>query len=363
MKRLVSIFVIFCSVFIGVFAQSDLQTVALVKLSKNEPITLKQLKSRCNAVEFQMGKKLTVEERKTVLEQLINEKLIIQDASRQNIALTDSQMNQYFDNYISQQIGQAITEAQFEKMIQDQMKISLDEYMKKSNGMSVAEYKQFMKSQLIAQQYVLSKKEAEIKATPAPTDKEIRSFYEIQKSSFARPDTMTIFLVIAEKGTTEEASKNADSMIRDMQGKIKKDLKNSSSIETKSKVSGSGYQAGEVYVLKNAASAQQLGITMEGLVELFDRKVGYVSDVTENKSNMQFFAIKEKLPAKILELNDKINPGNDMTVYDYVKAGLLAQAQNTIMEKALSDCIADLRKPENYSIQKSGAALDTLLGW
>ena len=74
MKRIVialmMVFTSFC-----MFAQSDLQVLAVVKLNKNESITVKQLKARCETYQKQMGKKLTVEERKMVLKSLTEEKL------------------------------------------------------------------------------------------------------------------------------------------------------------------------------------------------------------------------------------------------------------------------------------------------
>ena len=52
MKRFFSLFFLIAVVLSGLYAQSDLQTIAIVKLGKTEPITLQQLKARCTAVEF-----------------------------------------------------------------------------------------------------------------------------------------------------------------------------------------------------------------------------------------------------------------------------------------------------------------------
>lgn len=363
MKRFFSLFFLIAVVLSGLYAQSDLQTIAIVKLGKTEPITLQQLKARCTAVEFQYGRPLTVEERKVVLDQLINEKLIIHAAELENIAISGDQLNQLFNEFISRQLGQAVTEEQFNEMIKQQMGITLDEYMKKSNGMSVAEFKQYLKSQLIAQQYITSKKSDELKKVEAPTDKEISDYYELRKNEFARPDRLTIFLVMAEKGTTEESAKAADKLIRDLQSQLKKNPKNADSIAEKGMKDGSGYKAGNVYILKNVASAQQLGITLDGLIEIFDKKDGYLSEITENDANYQFFMVRGKEDAKILTLNDELQPGSGVTVKDYIREGLLAEEQNFLLEQALNDSIVELRKDSNFSYQKSGENLDKVLGW
>ena len=64
----------------SVFAQSDLQVLAVIKLNKSESITVKQLKTRVGVYEKQAGRVLTVDERKQTLDALISEKLINQAA-------------------------------------------------------------------------------------------------------------------------------------------------------------------------------------------------------------------------------------------------------------------------------------------
>ena len=86
----------------AVFAQSDLQVLAVVKLNKNESITLKQLRTRCDAYGKQIGRALTVEERKQVLETIIDETLIVQAAVKAGVSVPDSYVDEYFTQAISQ---------------------------------------------------------------------------------------------------------------------------------------------------------------------------------------------------------------------------------------------------------------------
>ena len=66
--------------------------------------------------------------------------------------------------------------------------------------MKVAEYKAYLKNQLIAQQYVVSQKQEEI-AKVAATDEEIRSFYAGNKASFVWNDMIKAFMIIVPKGS------------------------------------------------------------------------------------------------------------------------------------------------------------------
>jgi hypothetical protein len=111
MKRYLVLFLFgFCAVA-AVFAQSDLQPVAIVRLTKSEPITVKQLKTEIEKLAWQdiaprLGRAPTTAEmntatsglnaaqRRQVLDVVINEKLALQAAERDKITITDNEINQ-----------------------------------------------------------------------------------------------------------------------------------------------------------------------------------------------------------------------------------------------------------------------------
>lgn len=226
MKKIALGLALFFAAAFAVFAQNDLQALAVVKLSKPETITLRHLKSRVEMYQKQSGmSSFTVDQKKDILAAIIDEKLVVQAAQKANMQITDSQVEQYFLQSVSQQVGQPVTEAQFAEIVKAQSGLSLDEFMKQQLGMSVADYKVFLKNQLLAQQYVLSQKQNEIKNV-APTDEEIRTFYDLNKASFVWNDMVKIFLVIVPKNAkdNEAAKAKADSMLADLKAK-KTDLR------------------------------------------------------------------------------------------------------------------------------------------
>ena len=191
----------------AVFAQSDLQVLAVVKLNKNEPITVKQIKTRVEMYEKQRGASLSVDDRKKVLDALIQEKLVLQAAQKAGLTLTDSVVEKMFVQQLSAQlVGRTVTQSELEQFVKQQTNLSLDEFMKQQIGMSVAEYKTYLKNQTLVQQYIFSQRENELKSV-APTDDEIRSFYELNKSSFVWTDMMKLFLVVVPKGEDAEAAR------------------------------------------------------------------------------------------------------------------------------------------------------------
>lgn len=360
MKRFVCILALVALFGGAIFAQSDLQPIANVKLQKSEPITLKQLKTRVEAYQKELGRLMTLDERKKVLDTLINEKLVVQAAERDGIRVSDSEVNQNFLQMISQQVGKEVNEAEFAQLIKQQTGMSVDEFMRAQNGMGLSEYKSFLKSQLIAQRYVMEKKHNELSSIAGPADSDIRSYYEMSKQNFVQPDMVKLFLVVVPKSGSVESAR---SQLTEFQKQLKEKPASSTEIKIRSQQANSGFQAGDMYIKKNSSSSQQLGISMEALLKIFAMNKNEVSDVTETDTDFQCFIVLDKYDAKILTLSDVVMPGTTVTVYEYIKNNMMVQAQNTAVNNALVQLINELRKPENFQLLKNDADLDKVLTW
>jgi hypothetical protein len=359
MKRFtVGILMLFASVALAV-AQSELQVLAVVKLDKSESITLKELRSRVETYERQTNKTFDVSQKKEILEAIIDEKLIVQAATKAGISLTDSQVDQYFMQNMSQQIGRQLTEKELADLIRQQENMSLDEYMKKQVGMNLSEYKSYLKCQLIAQRYVIDQKRDELQNV-SPSDADIRSFYEMNKASFVQNDMLKMFLVMVPKNKDAAGAKTkAQGLLDDYKNK-KQTL---DQLRVKSRVDNSGFQAGDLLISKTQQHARQLGLSYNDLMELFSKDKGYVSSLTETDNDFQFYTILDKYGAKMLEISDVVQPGTTVTVYEYIKQNLTQQKQNQFLIQAIQDISKALNTDSNVSRRKTGDSLDKLLNW
>ncbi len=343
----------------AVFAQSDLQVLAVVKLNKNESVTVKQLKTRVEAYQKQKGSPLSVEDKKKVLDAVIQERLVIQAAQKAGVTVPDSMVEQTFLQSISQQIGKNVTEQEFEQIVREQTKMSLDDFMRQQTGMSVSEYKAYLKSQLIAQNYIVSQRQNELKSV-APSDDEIRAFYELNKASFVWTDMLKMFLVIVPKGGAPESARvKAADLLDKFNGK----KLTTSQITVESKKENSNFQAGEILVNKNQISAQQLGISYQDLISLFGNNTGFVSKLAEQETSFQFYTILRKYDAKMLSLSDVVRPETTVTVYDYIKQTLEQQKTMEYLSTAAQEIAKSLDTEANVDRKKKGAELDKLLDW
>jgi len=359
MKRIsISLLMLFVAAG-AMFAQSDLQVLAVVKLSKSESITVKQLKSRVDTYQKQMGKKLSADEKKMVLDALIDEKLILQAAQKAGISIPDSTVDQYFLQGMSQQVGAVVTEKELNELVKKAQGISLDQLLQNQVGMNVSEYKAYLKNQLIAQQYVISQKQSELQNI-APTDDEIRAFYENNKASFVWNDMLKIFLVIVPKGSDADAAKLK---LNDLRNKFIDKKLTVEQMTVQSKNDKSGYQAAEIIIPKTESSAVNLGMPYQNLLVLAAQDEGFVSDLQETNADFRFVSVRKKYAAKMLSISDVVQPETTITVYDYIRSNLGQQKQMQFIQAAAQEISNSLNTPENVERKKTGDALTKLLSW
>ena len=358
MKKIISALSILLLTAGMCFAQSnDLQVLTIVKYNKSESITVKQLKSRCQIYEKQYGTKLTLEQKKQVLSALVDEKLVLQAAAKAGITIPDSTVDQYFLEAMSQSVGAVVTEKQLNDLLKAQ-NTTLDAELLKQTGMNVADYKAYLKNQLITRQYVIQQKQDEIQAAASPSDSEIRGFYEGNKASFVWPDYVKLFAVGVRKDSNPDAAKNKINELRNKY--VDKKLTKEQII---AQSTAEGYTASEGILPKTEAGAAQIGLTYQSILYIYEMEKGYVSEITETDEAYIFLALTDKYAAKILSLSDIVQPESTVTVYEYIRQNLASSKAQTYLSQAAQEIADGLRKPEYIEEKKTGAALDKLLNW
>ncbi|MBQ4378387.1 MAG: SurA N-terminal domain-containing protein [Treponema sp.] len=357
MKKIILAATLALSLAFGASAQSDMQPLAVVRLNKTETITLKQLKNRVETYQKQNNApSFTVDQKKEILDAMIDEKLVVQAAQKAGMNITDTQVNQYFLQNISMQVGKQVTEAEFAEIVKKQTGQSLDDFMKAQVGLNVTDYKAYLKNQLIAQQYVMQQKQGELQKIAA-TDEEIRKFYDLNKASFVQNDMLKLFLVVVPKGNNKEGAKiKAEAMLKGVKDK-------SLSLDKIKADSGKDYQGGDLFIQKTAQHAQQLGVSYNDLLELFTRDVNYLSSLTETDTDFQFYSVRQKYNAKMLSISDLVQPETTVTVYDYIKQNLTNQKQSSALLAAVQEITKSLRTPSNFEYKQKEEKLKKLLDW
>ncbi|GMO58241.1 MAG: hypothetical protein Ta2A_03650 [Treponemataceae bacterium] len=364
-KTVVFAAVVLVTCFCNLFAQTaDLQ--ALVRINITQPpetITLKQLKERLKMYQAQSSEPLTftVKDKKQVLDALIEERLVLQAAKRDGVSVTDTQVNTQFVQAFAQQLGRAdLTEAELQKLIKDSTGLSLNDYMVQAAGMSVNEYKAFLKNQLISQNYIIRGKENVMKQA-VPTDADIRKYYDNHRSELTQPETLKLFLVVGTKMTDAAGVKRRITSVYD---EIKKGSKDYAGIKKRYENDTASFvKAGEVYVGRTEQAARALGMTSDDLADFFSNPNGFVSEVTETEQTFQFFIILDRYQPKMLAISDVVEPESTVTIYEAIKSRLTQQKQQEFFLRESQDTVKKLRVASNYQMIKDGAELEKLLSW
>ncbi|MDR2103857.1 MAG: SurA N-terminal domain-containing protein, partial [Treponema sp.] len=195
MKRLMYFFVFFILLINTGFAQNDLQPAAIVRLTKSEPISVKQYRNEVERMEKTAGRALSSAERRQVLDVMINEKLALQAAERDRVTISDNEVNQQIQQLkaaMVQQIGRPPKDDEFALAVRNE------------TGLDVAAFRDQVRRQMIVQKYLRSKKQTILESVKPPTEEEIANTYTLAKTQFVRPDTVRFSMIQIPYGSAEE---------------------------------------------------------------------------------------------------------------------------------------------------------------
>lgn len=324
-----------------VFGQLIDKSVATIKLAKTETITQKQFKRIIQSYEKRMGRTFSVTQRKQLLEQLIDEKLVLQAAEKAGISVSDGEIKQGL-----QQVKLITAEAQLGTRISDEQYQKMVEAQESQTGLSWESLMEQVKNQAIIQKYIRQEQSPLGDSLKKPTDEEILDFYEENRASYVSPEMIKIKQVLViTQGISEASARKYKAKIDEIYDKI---VNKGSSFD----------EFNEVYVEGQTEKIGGLSISVwqrddeqnktiygkEFFNKLFKMKEGSLSAVL--KSNVGYHIVQnlEKIPFKTLELDDKIPPKNVQTVKEQIAAGLEQRVAGELFQQASAEVVEDLRK-------------------
>jgi len=340
MKRIAFLTVFSCLLTIGGFAQADLQAVATINLLRTEAISVRQLRTEVERMEKSTGRTLTEQQRREVLDAMINERLAIQAAERDKITVSESEVNRQIDQLKAQMvqaIGRQPTDAEFATAIRNE------------SGLEMPAFREQVRRQLITQKYLMSKKQSTLENIKIPTEAEIVSTYNLTKAQFVRPDTVRFSMIQVGYGADATAKTRA----KELADRLVKEIGTSASrfdeVVLRGQAPNSGYQAGDGgYLPRNMEAAQVVG--QEFINVAFSLKQGEVSKLMEGARGYQIIKISETYAQKNLDLDDIYQLGTRMTVRDYIGNAMLQERQMKVLSEATQELVAELRAGKTFQV-------------
>jgi len=346
MKRIINLLIFTIVIASFGFAQADLQPVAIVRLTRSEPITVKQFRTQVERVESQTGRPLTSAEKRQVLDLMFNEKLAMQAAERDRITVTENEINQQIQqlrNSMTQSLGRAPTEAEFAMAVRNE------------TGYDLPAFREELRKQLTIQKYIMEKKKDSFANIKEPTEEEIRNSYVFARSQLVRPDTVRFSMI--QVPFTDAVSKIKAKEIAD---RLAREIGNNPSkfdeAILRGQVANAEYLAGDGgYLPRNLEAVQVVGT--EFINTAFALKQGEVSRFMEGQRGFQMIKITETYTQKNLELDDIFQLGTRMTVREYIGSSILQERQQAAIEVATQEIVAELRTGNPYQILEANLNL------
>lgn len=331
MKKKLSITLLLLVAMVGsIFASSvNSSPAATVNLIRNKVITRAELQT---AMETYSQSGLTQAE---VLDILINDEVFLQGAERDGITVSDTQLDSLYSQQkstLEQQYGVSISQADFEQMVVEQYG-------------SIDEYKEYLKNQYILQAYLMQEKGDELNARDYnPTDAEITAFYRRNQTNFV----ISEYVRFSDIYVTKTGDSATDLRNRNQMNQVAADIKagrityeaavNQYSEDEESKPLG-----GDMGYLMSSNTIAREGYGDAFVDTVLGLPVGQVSNVLESNIGYHIPKVTYHQDAKMLGINDRIDPNQSTTVYQYIQQGLAQQNMNTAANEALDEMLNDLK--------------------
>ena len=332
MKRSIILFAALILAIVFAFPAFSAISTPLVRvyLTKTVVITQEQLDEKFELYKQNYGDSITQDD---VLEAMISDELLAQAMARDGYVLSEDQKDELLASQkqnIEEQLGMALTDEQFEYVLQTQA------------GTDVATYREYIAEQYLVQAYVTNMKADMFKdESLIPSDSEIETFYKKNKSSFISPENVKLahiyFKFNDDKATAFKKASDVLTQIKN--GKITFEK----AVSLYSEDTDSVESAGEIGWLSIEDSDTMASMGENFFDKVFQLDAGDISDVIESNAGYHIVKVSVHNDTRILTLTDKITPTESTTVYDYIKSYLYSQNVNGMYTTAFKALIEDLK--------------------
>jgi len=342
MKR-IAFFVLVSSCIAGtVFAQAGLQPAAVVNLIRSEPITVGQLRTEVDRMERALGQSLNGQQRREVLDAMINERLVLQAAERDRVTISENELNQHIGQLRAQMVpmlGRQPTDAEFATAVRNQ------------TGLEMPAFREQTRRQLTQQNYLLTQKRPMFEAIRPPTDAEVVSMFELTRSQFVRPETVRLSMIQVPYGADAASRARARQQIDTLFREIGNSAARFNDVVTRSQAPNSGFQGGDFgFMPRNLEAVQRLGQDFVNIA--FGLRPGEISRVIEGPpgSGYQIIKVTESHIMRSLELDDALQPGSPITVRTYIANVIMQDRQMTVFAQAVQELHNELRARSSIQV-------------
>ena len=347
MKK-ISLFFLFSLLMGSLFAQSfNDRPVAVIKLHKTEALPQTKYRRYEKTMVLQnKGVELTLDEKKQLLDVIINQMLVKQDSESLGITVSDDEVLPAAMQGLSlelQQMQQIPAGAmlndpeQFKRLLVD-------------NGHDYDLYLENTKNSLLIQRYITQTKKSDFENMPGPDDKTVQDFYNQNIGQFAQPEYVLlnqIYFKAAEGDDRSAVKKRAEDLYRRISaGNV--------SFDDVSKEEGDDFPftqvKGQPFTIARADSQANEVFGQEFTNSLFEGKEPSLVYLLESKIGFHIIRIGDHREARVLGIDERINPMQEMTVRNYLVQIITSQMEQQLYGRLQQQVVQDLRSRSEVTI-------------
>ena len=302
---------------------------ATVNLIRNTVITNADLASQMQTLGA------TEDQALQVLNIMINDEVFLQGAERAGITVNDTQRDALYSQQkraYEQQVGQSLTDQQFEQIVNQ------------SYG-SVDAYKEALGNQYILQTYLMQERGDQLQSgNYAPTTQEVENFYRRNATGFTQAENVRFSQIYMQK--TGDSAADAEKLATMTQ--VASDIQNGvitfeAAVNQYTEDEASKAEGGLMGWLAsdNTVVRQTWGDAFVDTV--LSLPLGATSDVIESNTGYHIVRVSVHNDARLLGIDDRIQPDVDYTVRDYITEYLTNANMQTAMNEQLNSMVEELR--------------------
>jgi parvulin-like peptidyl-prolyl isomerase len=314
------------------------QPVAVVRLHETANVGQREMREQENLLEQQLGRDLSESDRRELLDAQINEILITQAADEANVRVTEEEVDQAIERQKAS-VGRQVTDQQFRQLIQQQMGFSWDEYVEQ------------IRQRLIQEKYVMEEKRSVLEEIGAPSEQDIRSFYEDNATRFTNPAMVRFeHLFVDTRNLSEEEVEDKREQARELYQAIDSGEKTFDQLLDDS-LDDPSFSGGDFGYLMRESQQDRNLLGQDFIQAVFALEEGEMSDgLLESNVGFHIVRVKNRRQPRVLGLNDPLLPGQSTTVRDQIRNYLLANQQQRAFQQALQEVVTDLREDAEITV-------------
>lgn len=321
---------------LGMHAQTTIdKPAATIKLTRQEVISVRQIKADVERLEKAAGVKLTADQIRQVLDSRVNSLLFLQYCEKEKITVSDTQINSALSQ-MKASLGAGATDANLESALL-------------GSGVFV-EPRVYLRQRLLFESYIQIKRAGDLKAAQVPpTADEVLKAYDLAKASLVRPDTMRVSVIYVDtRGKSEADAKKAKGILQDIAAALKVNPAKFDEYALRASDT-SGYRAvPSLYIEKTSQNRSLYGAEL--FEAIFRLKAGDVSGMVETPTGFRIVRANEFLEQKQLTLSDTV-PGNPgATIQEYLAYQLAMEKQAKFMSDVETELITRLKADASIKI-------------